>query len=599
MKVFRESKGYFRKIFTFFLMFIVIPLSVVSIVFFTFFSREIKETYIEGQENLVHTIINEAEATIRMAAQSIPQDSIIAFFNDQFTGGSGVMTVKVYDINDIDDETLDALRENLPSDQVLINGTFLDDSVGYYVILKLTTRELGLDSYLFMVIFFTSMVAAALSVVAFFLSKKLSKPVTNLYKTALDTREIDLPNVSKETESDEVSTIAAVFEEMNHDMRTSKELINTYSRAAQAYSLILYLEKNIPLSRFLDTNDAFKDSEHYLLCGVKLCNDLVASHYLLNLTSLITDFLGDDTISLVSPLNQNTILILLASKNDKEELDRLAKDLFDMIDPIAKSKYIMAITNTTQDITALPRRSKQLDELISTAEFYEFFNKMISRDSIVKLTSKNIQSLVNEYYPRFVSSLLENDRLGIEMNTDRFFTQISLTGTDTAIEAIRKLLDRIVEEQSLSERIDSEYKEIFDQKETFRDIKKSFSTALIKAASFYEQDINPEMKLCENVAQVLVTNYNNDIDMLSIASRFNVSYSYLSRIFKNNMLMTLTDYLNKYRIDKSCELLSDKSEKLESIALKVGYNNIQSFQRFFKKYKGTTPTLYRKSVLQS
>ena len=570
-----------------------------DIVFFTFFSREIKETYIEGQENLVHTIINEAEATIRMAAQSIPQDSIIAFFNDQFTGGSGVMTVKVYDINDIDDETLDALRENLPSDQVLINGTFLDDSVGYYVILKLTTRELGLDSYLFMVIFFTSMVAAALSVVAFFLSKKLSKPVTNLYKTALDTREIDLPNVSKETESDEVSTIAAVFEEMNHDMRTSKELINTYSRAAQAYSLILYLEKNIPLPRFLDTNDAFKDSEHYLLCGVKLCNDLVASHYLLNLTSLITDFLGDDTISLVSPLNQNTILILLASKNDKEELDRLAKDLFDMIDPIAKSKYIMAITNTTQDITALPRRSKQLNELISTAEFYEFFNKMISRDNIVKLTSKNIQSLVNEYYPRFVSSLLENDRLGIEMNTDRFFTQISLTGTDTAIEAIRKLLDRIVEEQSLSERIDSEYKEIFDQKETFRDIKKSFSTALIKAASFYEQDVNPEMKLCENVAQVLVANYNKDIDMLSIASRFNVSYSYLSRIFKNNMLMTLTDYLNKYRIDKSCEFLSDKSEKLESIALKVGYNNIQSFQRFFKKYKGTTPTLYRKSVLQS
>ena len=599
MKVFRESKGYFRKIFTFFLMFIVIPLSVVSIVFFTFFSREIKETYIEGQENLVHTIINEAEATIRMAAQSIPQDSIIAFFNDQFTGGSGVMTVKVYDINDIDDETLDALRENLPSDQVLINGTFLDDSVGYYVILKLTTRELGLDSYLFMVIFFTSMVAAALSVVAFFLSKKLSKPVTNLYKTALDTREIDLPNVSKETESDEVSTIAAVFEEMNHDMRTSKELINTYSRAAQAYSLILYLEKNIPLPRFLDTNDAFKDSEHYLLCGVKLCNDLVASHYLLNLTSLITDFLGDDTISLVSPLNQNTILILLASKNDKEELDRLAKDLFDMIDPIAKSKYIMAITNTTQDITALPRRSKQLNELISTAEFYEFFNKMISRDNIVKLTSKNIQSLVNEYYPRFVSSLLENDRLGIEMNTDRFFTQISLTGTDTAIEAIRKLLDRIVEEQSLSERIDSEYKEIFDQKETFRDIKKSFSTALLKAASFDEQDVNPEMKLCENVAQVLVANYNKDIDMLSIASRFNVSYSYLSRIFKNNMLMTLTDYLNKYRIDKSCEFLSDKSEKLESIALKVGYNNIQSFQRFFKKYKGTTPTLYRKSVLQS
>ena len=98
---------------------------------------------------------------------------------------------------------------------------------------------------------------------------------------------------------------------------------------------------------------------------------------------------------------------------------------------------------------------------------------------------------------------------------------------------------------------------------------------------------------------MLIANYSKDIDMLSIATRFSVSYSYLSRIFKNNMQMTLTDYLNKYRIEKSCELLGDKSEKLESIALKVGYNNIQSFQRFFKKYKGTTPTLYRKSVLSN
>ena len=599
MKIFKESKGYFRKIFTFFLMFIVIPLAVVSIIFYTVFSREIKQTYIESQENLVHTIINEAEDTIRMAAKSIPQDSLIAFFNDQFTGGNGVMTVKVYESWEIGKEQLDELRDKLPSDQILIDGTFLDDTVGYYVILKLTNRELGLDTYLFVGILFTCIVAAILSVVAYFLSKKISKPVTTLYKTALDTREIDLPNVKKETDSDEVSTIAAVFEEMNHDMRASKELISTYSRAAQAYSLILYLEKNIPLSRFLDTNNEFKDCGFFLLCGVKLCNDLVASHYLLNLTSLITDFLGDDTISLVSPLNQNTILILLASKTNKEELDRLSKDLYDMIDPVAKSKYIMAITNITQDITALPRRSKQLDELISNAEFYESYNKMISRDSVVKLTSKNVQSLINEYYPRFVSSLLENDRLGIEMSTDRFFTQIEFTGTDTAIDAIRRLLDRIIEEEAFSGKIDPEYKVIFDQNKTFKDIKKSFCTTLIKAASFYEQQINPEKKLCESVAQLLTANYNKDIDMLSIASRFSVSYSYLSRIFKNHMLMTLTDYLNKYRIDKSCELLSDNTEKLETIAIKVGYNNVQSFQRFFKKYKGTTPTLYRKSVLQN
>ena len=600
MKIFRESKGYFRKIFTFFLMFIVIPLAVVSLVFFVFFTREIKETYIEGHENLVHAIISEAEDTITMAAKSLPRDSVISFFNDQFTGGSGIMTVKVYEKKDMDAQKLIDLKESLPSDQVLINGSFLDDTLGYYVILKLTTKELGLDSYMFFLIFISSTTAATLSVIAFFISRKISKPVTTLYKSALDTRELEFSGVSQDNQSsDEMGTIAAVFEEMNHDMRASKELINTYSTAAKAYSLILFLEKNISLSRFLETNNDLKACKSFLLCSVKLCNDLVASHYLLNLSRLINDFLGDETTNLVSLLNQNTILILVASSDGNEQFERLTKDLYDMIDPLAKTKYIMAVTNTTQDINSLPRRSKLLSDLIRTSEFYEAYNKLITKDMINKMSSKNMQSLIGEYYPRFVSALLENDRLGLEMSTDRFFNQIYLVEIESSVEAIEKVIERIIEEQSLSDRIDSDFKEIFDQKETFKEIKKAFFSMLTKAASFYEQDVNPEKKLCENVAAMLIANYSKDIDMLSIATRFSVSYSYLSRIFKNNMMMTLTDYLNKYRIDKSCELLGDKSEKLESIALKVGYNNIQSFQRFFKKYKGTTPTLYRKSVLSN
>ncbi|MCR5828935.1 MAG: helix-turn-helix domain-containing protein [Lachnospiraceae bacterium] len=598
MKEFRKSKGYFRKIFTFFLMFIVIPLTVVSIVFFVFFTREIKETYIEGQANLVHSIISESEETIRMATKSIPQDSVISFFNDQFTGGSGIMTVKVYNIDEISKSQLDTLKNSLPSDQVMIEGSFLDNTIGYYVILKLTTKELGLNSTLFFLILVSSMIAVLLSVAAFFISRGIAKPVTNLYKSAIDAREIELSNDPEVSNKDEVGTIAAVFEEMNHDMRNSKELIKMYSSATKSYSLILYLEKNIPLSRFLESNENFKDCACFMLCGVKICNTVVASHYLLNLSRLIEDFLGDETVNLVSPFNQDIILILLGGK-DAEQLNGLSKDLYDMIDPLSKSKYIMATTNTTQDISALPRRGKQLQEMLTLGEYYEKYNKLLTRDMLIKLSSKNIQSLVNEFYPRFVSSLLENDRLGIEMNSEKFFDRILFADIDTCKDAISKLLDRIVEEQSLSDKITPGYKDIINDDLTFYQTKKAFCSSLIKASSMFEQNVNPEKKLCENVASVLITNYNKDLDMLSIASRFNVSYSYLSRIFKNNMLMTLTDYLNKYRIERSCELLSERSEKLESIAIEVGYNNIQSFQRFFKKYKGTTPTLYRKSVLKN
>ncbi|MCR4720446.1 MAG: AraC family transcriptional regulator [Lachnospiraceae bacterium] len=601
MKVFKESKGYFRKIFTFLLMFIVIPLSVVSIVFFVFFSRQIRETYYESQANLVHALVTEAENTIRTAAKSIPQDSVIAFFDNQFTGGSGIMTVKVYEASDITDEEINELKNNLPSDQLLINGTFLDDTAGYYVILKLNSKELGMDSYLFMLVFITTITAVALAIVAYFISKKIAQPVQTLYKSAIVTREQDFSDVAaaEGNEKDEVGTIAAVFEEMNHDLRNTKELINTYKSAARSYSFCLFLEKNIPHSRFLDDNENFKDCNSFLICGIKICNEVVASHYLLNLSRLISGFLSDDSTSLVSPINQDSLLVLLGSKEKNETFERLLKDLYDMIDPLAKSKYIMAVTAVTSDLTALPRRNKQLSELIKNGEFYEVYNKLISRETIVKLSGKNLQLLINEYYPRFASSLLDNNRLGIEMTADRFFNKLEYVEMESSIETIQKLLTRLSDEPTLSERIDSEIIEQIKQMRTFKEIKKSLIDIMIKAASSFEQEINPEKKLCENVAAMLIANYSKDIDMLSIASNFSVSYSYLSRIFKNNMLMTLTDYLNKYRIDRSCELLSEKSEKLESIATKVGYNNIQSFQRFFKKYKGTTPTLYRKSVLQN
>jgi YesN/AraC family two-component response regulator len=58
--------------------------------------------------------------------------------------------------------------------------------------------------------------------------------------------------------------------------------------------------------------------------------------------------------------------------------------------------------------------------------------------------------------------------------------------------------------------------------------------------------------------------------------------------------MTLTDYLNNNRIEKSKDYLANTFLTLCEISEKVGYNNVQSYQRFFKKYINITPGDYRK-----
>lgn len=60
------------------------------------------------------------------------------------------------------------------------------------------------------------------------------------------------------------------------------------------------------------------------------------------------------------------------------------------------------------------------------------------------------------------------------------------------------------------------------------------------------------------------------------------------------------DFLNQYRINDACEVLSDPAQNKKTIleiAYDLGYQSIGPFNKAFKDLKGTTPTAYRKSQI--
>jgi AraC-like DNA-binding protein len=60
------------------------------------------------------------------------------------------------------------------------------------------------------------------------------------------------------------------------------------------------------------------------------------------------------------------------------------------------------------------------------------------------------------------------------------------------------------------------------------------------------------------------------------------------------------DYLNQYRVNEACEILSDPAQTRKTIleiAYDLGYQSIGPFNKAFKDLKGTTPTAYRKSQI--
>ncbi|MBP1993331.1 response regulator transcription factor [Paenibacillus eucommiae] len=100
----------------------------------------------------------------------------------------------------------------------------------------------------------------------------------------------------------------------------------------------------------------------------------------------------------------------------------------------------------------------------------------------------------------------------------------------------------------------------------------------------------------EEIMQLLLhmkSHYKQDLSLGQAAGLINMSESYLSFLFKKEMNVSFTEYLNQLRIEKAVELLLETELPSYRIAEEVGYENINYFGRVFKKQKGVSPQQYR------
>ena len=88
-------------------------------------------------------------------------------------------------------------------------------------------------------------------------------------------------------------------------------------------------------------------------------------------------------------------------------------------------------------------------------------------------------------------------------------------------------------------------------------------------------------------------NNSQKITLESLAKRFNVSPSHLSRIFTNAYHMSPINYLIYSRITYATEYLLKTNYSVAEIAELVGYDNPTHFTNLFVKRIGCTPTEFR------
>lgn len=89
-------------------------------------------------------------------------------------------------------------------------------------------------------------------------------------------------------------------------------------------------------------------------------------------------------------------------------------------------------------------------------------------------------------------------------------------------------------------------------------------------------------------------NIDQPVSLNTLAVTLGVHPSHLSRTFKQALGMTLTDYINKLRIEEAKYLLDHSNDSVTHIASQVGYNDPNYFSKVFRIRERLTPHDYRK-----
>lgn len=127
---------------------------------------------------------------------------------------------------------------------------------------------------------------------------------------------------------------------------------------------------------------------------------------------------------------------------------------------------------------------------------------------------------------------------------------------------------------------------------------KLFEDIALELCELFHTDTN-ENQLIKDIKAYVSENYQDPSLCLSrISEVFSISESYFSYLFKKTTGENFSNYLEKLRMEQAIYMLKNTDIKISDLYSVLGYNNITSFRRAFKKNFGIAPNLVRECEKQ-
>lgn len=88
-------------------------------------------------------------------------------------------------------------------------------------------------------------------------------------------------------------------------------------------------------------------------------------------------------------------------------------------------------------------------------------------------------------------------------------------------------------------------------------------------------------------------NHASPLSLKTLSQQFQLSASYLGKLFREEAGESFSSYLNRIRIDRACHLLKTNAMNAGQVGIEVGFTSRSYFFRTFHKITGSTPSDYQ------
>lgn len=117
---------------------------------------------------------------------------------------------------------------------------------------------------------------------------------------------------------------------------------------------------------------------------------------------------------------------------------------------------------------------------------------------------------------------------------------------------------------------------------------------LLSSTPLQSFDDDHSLAQISTIVDHITANATEPFSMAELSRRIGMSESQFSRYFRRATGNTFTDFVNRLRIARACQLLMETDRYISNVCYDSGFNNVANFNRRFLEIKGMTPKEFRR-----